>query len=60
MKNLSGDLQKGWNNILVLRGENPKLIASTESGVLQVYDALEMKLERTIEEFGPQGLLFRF
>jgi methylamine dehydrogenase heavy chain len=46
-------LDKPWGNILVLQGERPRLIAHTDGGELQVYDALQQRLERTIAEPGP-------
>jgi methylamine dehydrogenase heavy chain len=45
-------LEKPWHNILVLQGERPKLIAHTNDGELQVYDALQQRLERVIAEPG--------
>ena len=46
-------LDKPWHNVLVLQGERPRLIASTDDGELQIYDALQQRLERTIDEPGP-------
>jgi methylamine dehydrogenase heavy chain len=46
-------LDKTWNDILVLQGERPRLIAYTSDGELQVYDALQQRFERTIAEPGP-------
>jgi methylamine dehydrogenase heavy chain len=46
-------LDKPWSDILVLQGERPRLIAHTDDGKLEVYDALQQRLERTIAEPGP-------
>ena len=46
-------LDTPWSNILVLQGERPRLIAHTDDGELQVYDALQQRFERTIVEPGP-------
>ncbi|MCH7982041.1 MAG: hypothetical protein IID59_11105 [Proteobacteria bacterium] len=46
-------LDKPWSDILVLQGERPKLIAMTDDGELQIYDALLQRFERTIDEPGP-------
>ena len=46
-------LDEPWSHILVLQGERPRLIAYTEDGELQVYDALQQRFERTIDEPGP-------
>ena len=46
-------LDKPWSDILVLQGEQPRLIAGTDDGELQVYDALQQRFERTIVEPGP-------
>jgi methylamine dehydrogenase heavy chain len=46
-------LDNPWSDILVLQGERPRLIAVTDDGALQVYDALQQRLERTIVEPGP-------
>ena len=53
-------LDKPWQDILVLQGEDPKLIAYTDDGELQIYNALKMTLERTISNPGPHGILQRF
>lgn len=45
-------------NIMVTQEAEPKLIVSDEEGGLHVYDALKLKLERTIEDPGPSpGLI---
>ncbi len=46
-------LDKPWSDILVLQGERPRLIAHTDDGELEIYDALQQRLERTIAEPGP-------
>ncbi len=46
-------LDEPWSDILVLQGEEPKLIAVTDDGELHVYDALQQRFERTIAEPGP-------
>ena len=46
-------LDEPWSDILVLQGERPRLIAHTDDGELQVYDALQQRFERTIAEPGP-------
>jgi methylamine dehydrogenase heavy chain len=46
-------LDTPWNDILVLQGERPRLIAHTDDGELQVYDALQQRFERTIVDPGP-------
>jgi len=46
-------LDEPWSHILVLQGERPRLIAYTDNGELQVYDALQQRFERTIDEPGP-------
>ncbi|MCZ6853200.1 MAG: amine dehydrogenase large subunit [Gammaproteobacteria bacterium] len=46
-------LDEPWSDILVLQGEEPKLIAVTDDGELHVYDALRQRFERTIAEPGP-------
>ena len=46
-------LDEPWSDILVLQGERPRLIAHTDDGELQVYDALQQRFERTITEPGP-------
>ena len=53
-------LDKPWQDILVLQGEDPKLIVYTDDGELQIYSALKMTLERTISDPGPHGILQRF
>ncbi len=54
-------LDEPWSDILVLQGERPRLIAVTDDGELQVYDALQQRFERTIAEPGPGiGLLQGF
>jgi methylamine dehydrogenase heavy chain len=45
-------LDKPWYDILVLQGERPRLIAHTDDGEIQIYDALKQRLERTIAEPG--------
>jgi hypothetical protein len=45
-------LDKPWGNILVLQGERPTLIADAEDGNLQIYDALQQRLVRTIVDSG--------
>ena len=46
-------LDKTWRDILVLQGERPRLVAHTDDGTLQIYDALQQRLERTIDDPGP-------
>jgi methylamine dehydrogenase heavy chain len=53
-------LDDPWANILVLQSEQPRLIAVTEEGKLQIYDALQQRFERAIDEPGPGGLLQAF
>jgi len=53
-------LDDPWVNILVLQSEQPRLIAVTEEGKLQIYDALQQRFERAIDEPGPGGLLQAF
>lgn len=46
-------LDEPWHNILVLQGEHPRLVAHTNGGTLEIYDALQQRLERTIDDPGP-------
>ena len=46
-------LDKPGSDVLVLQGERPRLIAHTDDGELEIYDALQQRLERTIAEPGP-------
>ena len=45
-------LDEPWSNILVLQGERPTLIADAADGNLQIYDALQQRLLRTIVDAG--------
>ena len=45
-------LDKPFSNILVLQGERPTLIADADDGNLQIYDALQQRLLRTIVDSG--------
>jgi len=45
-------LDEPWSNILVLQGERPTLIADAKDGNLQIYDALQQRLLRTIVDAG--------
>ena len=52
------ELKAESSNIMVTQESDPKLIISDEEGGLHVYDALKLKLDRTIEDPGPPaGLL---
>lgn len=44
-------------NVMVTQESEPKLIVADTDDGLHVYDALQMKLERTIEDAGPPSLL---
>ena len=46
-------LDEPWQDILVLQGERPRLVAHTDDGKLQIYDALQQRLETTIDDPGP-------
>jgi methylamine dehydrogenase heavy chain len=46
-------------NIMVTQEQEPKLIVSDEEGGLHVYDALQLKLDRTIEDPGPAAGLIQ-
>jgi len=50
-------LDKPWSDVLVLQGEQPRLIAYTDDGEMQVYDALQQRFERTMVEPGPNTWL---
>jgi methylamine dehydrogenase heavy chain len=54
-------LHEPWSDILVLQGDQPRMIAVTSDGELQIFDALDQRFERVIEEPGPGiGLLQGF
>lgn len=44
-------------NLMVTQESDPKLLVSDTEGGLHVYDALQLKLERTIEDSGPPTAL---
>lgn len=46
------------SGLLVTQESEPKLIVGDEEGGLHVYDAVKMKLDRTIEDPGPGASLF--
>lgn len=46
-------LDDPWASILVLQSEQPKLIAVGKAGKLLIYDALQQRFERAIDEPGP-------
>ena len=46
-------LEDKWSEVLVLQTDEPKLIAATNDGELQIYNALKQVLERTIDDPGP-------
>jgi methylamine dehydrogenase heavy chain len=55
------ELETAARNVMVTQESEPKLIVTDTEGGLHVYDALKMKLERTIEDPGPSaGLLVDF
>ena len=47
------------SNIMVTQETAPKLIVADEDGGLHLYDALKMKLDRTIEDPGPPAGLIQ-
>jgi len=53
-------LDDPWTSILVLQSEQPRLIAMSKKGKLQIYDALQQRFERAIDEPGPGVLLQAF
>ena len=46
-------------NIMVTQESEPKLIVSDQEGGLHIYDALQLKLDRTIEDPGPAAGLIQ-
>ena len=52
-------LDKPWGDVLVLQGERPRLIAYADDGEIQVYDALQQRFERKIDEPGPTSWLLQ-
>lgn len=46
-------LEDKWSEVLVLQTDEPRLIAATNDGELQIYNALKHVLERTIDDPGP-------
>jgi methylamine dehydrogenase heavy chain len=50
-------LEVETSNIMVTQETAPKLIVSDEEGGLHLYDALKMKLDRTIDDPGPAAAL---
>lgn len=53
------ELPVAAGNILVTQESAPKLIVADEDGGLHVYDALKLKLERTIDDPGPHAALIQ-
>lgn len=53
------ELPSKGDNIMVTQESKPELIVADEDGALQIYDAVRMKLLRTIEEPGPQNALIQ-
>ena len=51
------ELEVPGENLMVTQESEPKLIVSDKEGGLHIYDALKMKLERTIEDPGPAASL---
>lgn len=51
------ELEVAAHNVMVTQESEPKLIVSDTEGGLHVYDARQMKLERTIEDPGPSTSL---
>ncbi|RLA34682.1 MAG: methylamine utilization protein MauE [Gammaproteobacteria bacterium] len=51
------ELEVAARNVMVTQESEPKLIVSDTEGGLHVYDARQMKLERTIEDPGPSTSL---
>jgi methylamine dehydrogenase heavy chain len=47
------ELEVETSNIMVTQEPEPKLIVADEEGGLHVYDALRLRLDRTIEDPGP-------
>jgi len=47
------ELEVETSNIMVTQESEPILIISDEEGGLHIYDALKLKLDRTIEDPGP-------
>lgn len=47
------------SNIMVTQEAEPKLIVADEEGGLHLYDALQLKLDRTIEDPGPAASLIQ-
>ena len=52
-------LDDPWTSILVLQSEQPRLIAISKEGKLLIYDALQQRFERAIDEPGPGGGLLQ-
>lgn len=52
------ELETPASHVMVTQESNPKLVVADEEGGLHIYDALKMKLERTIEDPGPGPSLF--
>ncbi|MBJ90242.1 MAG: hypothetical protein CMO98_10320 [Woeseia sp.] len=46
-------LEDKWSEVLVLQTDEPRLIAATNDGELQIYNVLKQVLERTIDDPGP-------
>jgi hypothetical protein len=46
-------------NIMVTQETEPKLIVADEEGGLHIYEALQLKLDRTIEDPGPAADLIQ-
>lgn len=53
------ELPVAASNIMVTQETEPKLIVSDEEGGLHVYDALQLKLDRTINDPGPSAELIQ-
>lgn len=51
------ELDVPGSNLMVTQEAEPKLIVGDKEGGLHIYDALRMKLERTIEDPGPSSAL---
>jgi len=51
------ELETAAMNVMVTQESEPKLIVTDIEGGLHVYDALQMKLDRTIEDPGPPAAL---
>ncbi len=53
------ELEVETSNIMVTQEAVPKLIISDEEGGLHIYDALKLRLDRTIEDPGPGASLIQ-